>query len=224
MLARGKDLSKTLVTIIGFRCQRSRYSPAPQGSTSDASWPAADRQERKRGFVLGHLAGLRRRQRREAGGAGHIHPRADRDGGHRGTICRGARTLCRRTRQRPAAGAAGLGTGIRQHGDGRMADRDREGQARSRLSGASRDQARASQGSRSGSARPDPTIGQADLPERWVSTDMLESIFAYRRKVFRIFSKQIPIPRSPRVWNFPRRRCTMGSSTATSCIALSDWV
>ena len=48
---------------------------------------------------------------------------------------------------------------------GRMADRDGEGQARSRLSGASRDQARAGQGSRSGSARPYPTIGQADLPD-----------------------------------------------------------
>ena len=54
---------------------------------------------------------------------------------------------------------------IRQHGGGRLADRHREGQARSRLSGAPRHPARAGQESDAGTRRPHPAHGQAHLPD-----------------------------------------------------------
>ena len=165
MLARGKDLSKTLVhyhripvpAFAVFPKHRKVRRPTRLGLPVIVKSLSED-------SSYGILASLRRRHRREAQGARHVHSRADRDGCHRGAIYRGARTLCRRAGQRPAARAADLGAGIRQHGAGRMANCNGESQARSRLSGTPRYHARAGQRPRSRSACPYTTIGQADFP------------------------------------------------------------
>ena len=77
MLARGKDLSKTLVhyhripvpDFAVFPMHRKVKRPSRLGA-------AAHRQERQRGCLLRHLAGFRRRHRREARRARHFHSRA----------------------------------------------------------------------------------------------------------------------------------------------------
>ncbi len=79
MLARGKDLSKKLLTyhripvpaFAVFPMRRKVKRPARLGLP-------ADRQEPERGRLLRHRAGLGGRQRREARRARHLHPRADR--------------------------------------------------------------------------------------------------------------------------------------------------
>ena len=82
MLARGKDLSKKLlayhrIPLPAFAVFPMRRKIKPPG----AAHPPADRQERERGCLLRDFPGLGGRQRREAGRARHLHPRADR---HRG--------------------------------------------------------------------------------------------------------------------------------------------
>ncbi len=77
MLARGKDLSKKLVHYHRIPVPAFAVFPMqPQGQAAGAARAAADRQEPERGRVLGHLAGLRRRHRREARRARRLHPRA----------------------------------------------------------------------------------------------------------------------------------------------------
>ena len=113
MLARGKDLSKTLVHYHRIPVPAFAVFPdAPQGEAAGAAGAAADRQERQRGRLLRHFAGLGRRHRREARRARQLHPRAHRHRRHRRAIYRGARDLCRRRRQRTAARAAGVGAEI----------------------------------------------------------------------------------------------------------------
>ncbi len=215
---------RSVLPLIEFLCRRSQCSPSTARSgRSTSSWLAADRQERKRGPSSWGISQASRRvdtdEKLEE--RVDIHPRANRYGGHRGAICRGARTLCRRggsgndrLRVLPVwelefgnmvQGAWPIATEKVKH------DPDYQERRRIRHGPAGR--------SRAGSARPylnDRPSGS--FSGRWVSTDMLASIFVYRRTAAPdIFSRRIPIPRSPRARNFPRRRCTMGSNTATSC-------
>ena len=77
VLARGKDLSKTLVHY--HRIAVPAFAVFPIGRKvrrPHAPRPAADRQERERGRLDRHLAGFGRRYRREARGARRLHPRA----------------------------------------------------------------------------------------------------------------------------------------------------
>ena len=115
VLARGKDLSKKLLTYHRIPTAGIRRVPdAAQDQAPAAARPAAHRQEPERGCVLRDRAGVGGRHRREARRARDLHPRADRHRGHRRAVHRGPRALCRRARQRAAARAADLGARFRQ--------------------------------------------------------------------------------------------------------------
>ncbi len=100
MLARGKDLSKTLVhyhripvpAFAVFPMRRKVKRPARLAA-------AADRQEPERGRLLRHCASLRRRYRRQARRARRLHSRANRHPRHCRAVHRRPRDLCRRARQ-----------------------------------------------------------------------------------------------------------------------------
>jgi len=66
MLARGKDLSKTLVHYHRVGAGLCRVSKGAEGQTPGAACFAAHRQKRQRGCFLWYFAGLRRRHRRKA--------------------------------------------------------------------------------------------------------------------------------------------------------------
>ncbi len=132
MLARGKDLSKTLVhyhripvpAFAVFPMRRKVRRPARlalplivKSLSEDGSYGISQASVVDTDDKLAERVGL--------------HPRTHRHAGDRRAIYRGPRNLCRRARQRTAARAAGVGAGIRQHGARRLADRDGEGQARS---------------------------------------------------------------------------------------------
>ena len=215
MLARGKDLSKTLVHY--HRIPVPAFAVFPKRRkvrASGAAGVAADRQEPERGRLLRHLAGLRRRQRREARRARRLHPRAGRHGGDRRAIYRRPRNLCRRARQRPPARAAGLGAGIRQNGPsatGRSPPRRSSTIPIIRSAAAScraRRRIWRPNSWRASSASPSGSTG------RWNSTAMPASISGSPPTARRISSRPIPIRKSPKARSSPRRRSMTGSNTA----------
>ena len=220
ILARGKDLSKTLVHYRRIAVPAFAVFPkAPQGQAAGASRAAADRQEPERGRIAGHLASIRGRHRREARRARRFHPRADPHRRDRRAVHRGARALCRRAGQRAAAGAAGVGAEIRQPGPRCMAHCHGEDQTRSHLSGA-----------RSGLWMGRPRILRRSYTPGFseqrngstghsISTDMRASTFASLPTAFRISSKQIPIPKSRRARSSRQRPSMTVSLTRTCCIA-----
>ena len=139
MLARGKDLSKTLVhyhripvpAFAVFPLRRKVRRPTRlalplivKSLSEDASWGISQASVVDTDEKLAERVAFIHERIGTAAIAEQYH--------------RGPRALRRRARQRAAAGAAGVGAGIRQHGGRRVADRHREGQARPQLSGAPR--------------------------------------------------------------------------------------
>ena len=116
LLARDKSLSKKLLAYhriavpefevfrIGAPIRRPKRLAVP-----------AHREVADAGGVDRHLAGVGRRQRREAEGARRVHPREHRHGGHRRAVHRGPRALRRHPRQPAPAGAARVGAVLHEH-------------------------------------------------------------------------------------------------------------
>ena len=104
-------------------------------------------------------------------------------------------------------------------GPGCPAHRDREGQARYQLSGARRDRGWAGQGSRTGAVRAGFNEPRNESTGHSISTDMRVSTFASLPTAFRISSKRTPIPKSRRARSSRQRRSMTVSRTRTCCIA-----
>ena len=128
-------------------------------------WHAADRQERQRGRLLRHLPSLGgRHDDKLAERVNFIHERI-------GTAAIAEQYIEGREIYVGVVGNERLivlpvwELQFRNMARGRLADSDREGQARSRLSGAPRHPSRPGQGSHAGTRRPHPGHGQADLPD-----------------------------------------------------------
>jgi D-alanine-D-alanine ligase len=110
-------------------------------------------------------------------------------------------------------GSAGVGIEIRQHGrPGRAADRHRKGQARSRLSGDASELWTAGQGPRAGTERPHSANGKTHLPNAGLD--------GYARIDFRLsadgtpyFIEANPNPEIAKSQEFALRRRTMDSIT-----------
>ena len=111
MLARDKALSKKLLAY--HRIPAPAFAVFPRGRSGAARRASlrvpAHREEPHRAVVARHRAGVGGGRRREAGRARALRPRAARHRRHRRAVHRGPRAVRRRARQRPAAGAAGLG-------------------------------------------------------------------------------------------------------------------
>ena len=220
MLARGKDLSKTLVHITAI--------PTP----AFAVFPMRRKVKRPTRLALPLIVkslnedasfGISQASivdtRREAGRTGRLHPRAGRLRRHRRAVHRGARAVCRRARQRPAARAAGLGVEIRRAW--RRAARpiatekvkhDTDYQEKDGIvDGPAKDLA------------PEVTARIQRRPNastaRLTSTAMRASISVSRPTARRISSKPTPIRKSPRARSSPRRLNMTGSNTGSSCSA-----
>ena len=153
LLARDKALAKKILELPPHPGARLRGGAAgPRRAPAAAARASAHRQVAHPRRVDRHLPGLGGRGRREARGAGALHPREHRHAGHRRGVRRGARALRERDRQPPPAGAADLGARLLRAARGGAADRHRAAQVEHELPEEARDHDRPRPGPR-GAAR-----------------------------------------------------------------------